>query len=228
MQRLKNCTILYIEDDDITRDNISQYLKRVCRELLIAKDGKEGFELFEQHKADIIITDIEMPKLDGLEMAKKIRKLSLKTQIIITTGFTSPQYLMEAVNLKLTKYIIKPISLVKLSQALKECEEFLKNEIKTKKYFNQNSSYDTSTKELSINHQIVPLSKTERSLLETLIKNYPAATSYEAIEANVYNFVSSKNAIKLLIKALRTKLGKENIINISGYGYNIKIEPLDE
>lgn len=228
MQRLKNCTILYIEDDDITRDNISQYLKRVCKELLIAKDGNEGFELFKQHKADIIITDIEMPKLDGLEMAKKIRKLSLKTQIIITTGFTSPQYLMEAVNLKLTKYIIKPISLVKLSQALKECEEFLKNEIKTKKYFNQNSSYDICTKELSINHQIVPLSKTERALLETLIKNYPAATSYEAIEANVYDFVSSKNAIKLLIKALRAKLGKENIINISGYGYNIKIEPLDE
>lgn len=228
MQKLKSCTILYIEDDEITRENLSQYLKRVCKKLLIAKDGEEGFSLFEEYFPDIIITDIEMPKQSGIEMAKKIRKISLSTQIIITTAFTNPEHLMEAVNLKLTKYIIKPISLTKVTKALKECEEFLKEELKTKKYFNKNCFYDTYTKELINDSQIIPLSKTERALLETLLKNHPSSTSYEAIEADVYDFNSSKNAIKLLIKALRVKLGKENIINISGYGYNIKIENINE
>lgn len=223
MEKLKNSKILYIEDDEITRENISSFLKRKCKELYIAKDGKEGLEQFNKFSPDIIITDIEMPNLDGLSMAKKIRKESKKTQIIITTAYTSQEYLMEAVNLHLIKYIIKPISLPKLNEALANCEEFLKQSIITKKYFTKELFYDTYTKELVNKQEIISLSKNERNLLDLLVKNHPAPTSYEAIEANVYDFASSKNAIKLLVKALRTKLEKEAISNVSGLGYNVNL-----
>jgi len=224
MEKLKNSTILYIEDDEITRENISSFLKRKCKNFFVACDGKEGLELFEKYTPDIIITDIEMPNLDGLSMAKKIRKKSTSTQIIITTAYASQEYLIEAVNLHLIKYIVKPISLPKLNEALSNCEDFLEDSVITKINFSTTSFYDTYTKELIKNDEIIPLSKTERALLDLLIKNHPAPTSYEAIDSNVYEFASSRNAIKLLVKSLRSKIDKEAISNVSGFGYNVKIE----
>lgn len=224
MEKLKNSTILYIEDDKITRENVSSFLKRKCKNFFVAIDGQEGLRLFEEHNPDIIITDIEMPNLDGLSMAKKIRKQSTSTQIIITTAYTSQEYLIEAVNLHLIKYLVKPISLPKLNEALTSCEEFLEDSIITKMCFNTSTFYDTYTKELVKDNEIISLSKTERALLNLLIKNHPAPTSYEGIDSNVYEFASSKNAIKLLIKSLRNKIDKEAISNVSGFGYNVKIE----
>lgn len=224
MEKLKNSTILYIEDDDITRENISIFLKRKCKNLFVSSDGKEGLKFFEKYNPDIIITDIEMPNLDGLSMAKKIRKQSSSTQIIITSAYTSQEYLLEAVNLHLTKYIVKPISLLKLNDALSNCEIFLQDTILTKINFNKTSFYDTYTRELVKNNEIISLSKTERALLDLLIKNEPAPTSYEAIDSYVYEFASSKNAIKLLVRSLRNKIDKESITNVSGFGYNINIE----
>jgi len=223
MNKIQNCSILYIEDDEITRDNITSYLKRQCKNLYVASNGEEGLELFTKHTPQIVITDIEMPKLNGLDMAKKIRRLSSTTQIIITTAHASQEYLLQAVNLHLIQYIVKPISLPKLTSALNDCDEFLEEEIQTRKVFIQNVFYDTYTKELVKNNEIISLSKNERALLELLFKNYPAPTSYEAIETNVYDFASSKNAIKLLVKSLRTKIDKESIVNVSGLGYNLSL-----
>ncbi len=81
--------------------------------LYTAIDGQEGLELYKKFEPEIVITDIEMPKLNGLEMAKKIRKHSLSTQIIIITAYKKPEYLLDAVNLQLVQYLIKPISLEK-------------------------------------------------------------------------------------------------------------------
>jgi YesN/AraC family two-component response regulator len=100
-------------------------------------------ELFEKYTLDI-----EMPYLDGLSMAKKIRKQSTSTQIIITTTYANKEYLLEAINLHLIKYIIKPISLPKLNEALSNCEEFLEDIIISKINFNKSTFYDTYIKEL--------------------------------------------------------------------------------
>jgi len=223
MKKVKKSIILYIEDDDITRENISSYLKRQCKELHIAKNGEEGLDAFDKYTPDIVITDIEMPKLNGLDMAKKIRKKSPSAQIIITTAYTSNEYLLQAVNLHLVQYIVKPISLPKLTSALQDCDEFLEEEIETKKNFAENIFYDIYTKELIKENEVISLSKNERALLELLLKNYPAPTSYESIESHVYDFSSSKNAMKLLVKSLRAKICKEAISNVSGLGYNVEL-----
>lgn len=223
MEKIKKSSILYIEDDEVTRENTSSYLKRICKNLYIAKDGQEGLSKFKEYEPDIIITDIEMPNLNGIEMSKKIRKISSTTQIIITTAYTSQEYLLQAVNLRLVQYIVKPISIPKLTSALNDCEEYLEEEIETKKYFAKSTFYDIYTKELVKADQIISLSKNERALLELLFKNYPAPTTYELIESNVYEFATSKNAIKLLVKSLRQKTEKEAISNISGLGYTLNL-----
>lgn len=227
MNKLENITILYVEDDEITRENISEFLGRKCHKLFVAKDGLEGYEKFKECNPNIVITDIEMPNLNGIELATKIRKESSTTQIIIATAFTDPEYLLKAVNLHLVKYIIKPLSILKINEALQECEKYIDDSQTSKKQITKELFYDLFTKEAVLKNEIVQLSKSERNLIELLIKNYPAATSYESIEQNVYEFATSKNAIKLLIKSLRTKIGKDTITNVSGFGYNINIEKED-
>ena len=131
---VKDASILYIEDDAITRKQLAKYFKSECRELYTAVDGQEGFELYQKHDPDIVITDIEMPKLNGLEMAKKIRKKSLSTQIIIITAYKKDEYLLQAVNLQLTQYLLKPISIEKITDALKLSSNYLDcNRVNTKK-----------------------------------------------------------------------------------------------
>lgn len=192
--------------------------------LYTAADGKAGLELYKKHTVDIVITDIEMPKLNGLEMAEKIRNMSLSTQIIITTAYKKSEYLLQAVNLQLTQYLIKPLSLEKITTALELSSHYLDSKkIKTKKNINNNTYYDTYTKELISNNQIIDLSKYERALIELLIKKHPAPLSYESIDATIYDYNGSKNAIKLLISALRNKTTKGSISNISGFGYKINL-----
>lgn len=220
--KIKNISILYVENDLITKEQFSEFLKSQCKILYTASNGEEGLKLFKQFNPDIVITDIEMPIINGLEMAKKIREVSLSTQIIIITAYQKTEYLLEAVNLQLTQYIIKPLSLAKIINALELTLNFLdSSKIKTTKSFSDNKYYDTYSKELISENQIINLSKYERSLLELLIKKYPAPLSYELIDSDIYNFGSTKNAIKLLISSLRDKIDRNSIINISGFGYKL-------
>jgi YesN/AraC family two-component response regulator len=215
-------SILYIEDDDITRTQLSQFLKSQCKVLYTAADGQEGLTLFKQFEPDIVITDIEMPVLNGLEMAKEIRKTSLSTQIIIITAYTKPEYLLEAVNLQLIQYLVKPISLKKITQALKLASCSLnKEKSKPQKMMSEEIYYDTCTKQLMSKNKIVNLSKYERALIELLIAKYPASVSYESIDERIYEYRGNKNATKLLVRSLRGKIKKQSIINVPGYGYKL-------
>ena len=223
MNKLKNSSILYVEDDEITRENISVYLKRQCKELFLCADGEEGLECFIKNSPDIIITDIEMPKLNGLDMIKKIRKISPKTLIIVASAYDQKEYLAKAVNLQLMQYIIKPLSINKINTALNECEKYLTQKIITKTFFEKNIYYDTFSKELKKDELIINLSKKERELIELFIKKFPAPCSYEIILNVLYYNEGSKNAIKLLVKSLRDKISKSFISNVSGFGYKLKV-----
>lgn len=223
-QRILNSEILYVEDDTITREQLTAFLKPKCKTLYIAKDGDEGLQLYKRFNPDIVITDIEMPKLSGLELARSIRKVSLSTQIIIITAYKKPQYLLEAVNLQLIQYLVKPISLEKITDVLMFTSNYLDGvEVDTRMYLEENIFYDTYTKELVKNDEIISLSKYERNLIEILIEKTPAPLSYESINANIYSYGSSKNAIKLLVSALRNKIGRQSIVNVSGFGYKLNL-----
>lgn len=222
--KIKDAVILYVEDDSITRNQLSQFLKRKCKKLYTAQDGAQGLELFKQYQPDIVITDIEMPIIDGLTMAREIRQVSLYSQIIILSAYKKTEYLLEAVNLQLTQYLIKPLSLEKITKALKLSANYLDcKRADTKQYFTRDKYYDVYTKELIDKNNIIKLSKNERTLLDCLLDKYPAPTSYESIDALVYDHQGTKNSIKLLVGSLRNKLTKESLVNVSGFGYKITL-----
>jgi len=109
LDKLKNYKILYCEDSvDLTK-TFSMFLKKLTNNIIYAKDGKEGLELYNSKKPDIIITDIEMPLKNGIELIKEIRKVDKEIPIIITTSHDEQRYFLDAIDLGVEKFLIKPI-----------------------------------------------------------------------------------------------------------------------
>jgi YesN/AraC family two-component response regulator len=112
--------VLYVEDEPMISSQISMILEDEIDELFTASNGAEGLEIFKQHKDDIdlVITDIQMPKLNGIEMIKEIKKLVPNKPIIITTAFTESEYLVEAIKLGVDKFLQKPVDLHELMDTI--------------------------------------------------------------------------------------------------------------
>ena len=118
IKQLKNITLLYVEDDNTTRNQIAKNLTVMVKKLYLASNGKEGLEVFKEYKPNVVITDILMPQLDGLSMSKKIRDINPLVPIIITTAFGEANFLLEAINMNIDRYLIKPIDMKKLNETL--------------------------------------------------------------------------------------------------------------
>ncbi|MCJ8326909.1 MAG: EAL domain-containing protein [Campylobacterales bacterium] len=119
---LKNITILYAEDEENLRDITLNILKGFTKKQYVACDGQEGLELFKKHEEeiDLIITDINMPRMNGLEMIKNIKEINSNIPIIVATAFSNTEYLLEAIDIGVDKYILKPIDMKKLLQIMSQ------------------------------------------------------------------------------------------------------------
>ena len=216
-------TLLYVEDDEIIRKQAIMYLEKLCKKVWGARNGLEALEVYEDYKPDIIISDIKMPKLNGLEMASKIRKTDKETPIILATAFTDTDYLLKAVELQLIKYLVKPISSTKLLDALNLAYGHLHQETLNIIKINQHTIYDTLNKTLIINNEIIKLTKNERLLLELLARNHQQAVSYKEIENTIWlDTGMSIDTLRSLVRLLRNKLKDITIENVSGIGYALK------
>ena len=102
-------SILYVEDEDDVREGYSRALERVSKHLYTAKNGVDGLELYKKHKPDIIITDIRMPRMDGIEMATEIKEIDDSANIIFTSAHSESAYLLEAIALHAEGYLLKPV-----------------------------------------------------------------------------------------------------------------------
>ena len=111
---LKQVKVLYVEDDVNIREALSRGLKRRVGELEVAVDGIDGFDKYNTFKPDIIVTDIKMPNMSGLEMSKRIREFDAFTPIIITSAHGESETLIEAIEIGVNGYVLKPIDKDKL------------------------------------------------------------------------------------------------------------------
>lgn len=120
LNALSKLTILYAEDDNDTANLTSLVLEDYVGRLLVAKNGQEALNLFKLHKVDLAITDILMPKMNGIELIDAIRTSSTHPDvpIVITTAHTETKYLLDAIRLRVDGYILKPINVEELLNAL--------------------------------------------------------------------------------------------------------------
>lgn len=220
----KNIKILYVEDDEIARENGVEFLENFFEQIYEAKDAIVALQLYEKYKPDIIITDIQMPKLNGLEFVKRIREKDKKTQIIIITAFCDKDYLLKAIELQLVKYLVKPVKEKEFEEALFLCVNSLQEDNSNIVKLDENSYFDTFNKNLVIKDEIIKLRAKEILFLELLIKNKNRYVSYEEIENYVWvDSVMTKDALKTLVKNLKTKIPKDLILNLTNSGYKIDV-----
>lgn len=116
---IKDMTVLIVEDEEACRKRIIPLLRRRFKEVYVAHNGEEGLLLYKEYRPEIVISDIRMPIMNGLEMAHNIHALNPHTGIIFTTAYNDSDYLLEAINTGGEGFIVKPIEVHKLEEALK-------------------------------------------------------------------------------------------------------------
>ncbi|MFP4331727.1 MAG: response regulator [Campylobacterales bacterium] len=107
-ENLEKLTILFAEDEDISRDAVERILKKRVKEVYAAKNGEEALEIYKNRDdIDVLITDIEMPKLNGIELIDKIKELSPKTPAVVITAFSDEIHKSPKADYHLTKPLNK-------------------------------------------------------------------------------------------------------------------------
>ena len=134
MEQKFKTKILYVEDDKNLRDEYQKFFQRRCDELYLANNGDEGYNSFIENKPDLVITDITMPTTNGIEMIQNIRKLDKEIPIVITSAFNNQEYLLEAINQGVSRYVLKPFNRVLLKRVIDETIGYI-NLKKHKNYY---------------------------------------------------------------------------------------------
>jgi len=122
MQKLP-LTVLYVEDETVVLFSVTEMLRRKVENVLSAIDGNEGFELFKKHSPDVVITDINMPGMNGLQMARKIKQHNPDIHIYLLSAYPQPDYLLEAFDIGVEGFLKKPLDKEKLFSILEEISE---------------------------------------------------------------------------------------------------------
>ena len=215
--------LLYIEDDKDIQEIYLNLLQGYVGEILCANDGEEGYEKYLSFKPDIILLDINMPKVDGLTLAKKIREVDKDVKIIITTSYSEREKLLQAIELYLVKYILKPIEPDELKDAMNKAIKELKRERDKIFYLNDVTTWNATNQKLIESDKEIKLTKNERRFL-MLISSNPSKvyTFFEIFDYLSYDDFDKEydaNQIRALVKLVRKKVPKDAIINIYGEGY---------
>jgi len=219
---LNNSSLLLVEDDIKLQQNFAKLLKFYIQKVFVAKDGLEALDMYKKNRPDIIITDVKMPRLNGIEFIKQIRKENSKIPIVVTSAYTDQEYLLESIKLSLIDYLIKPMREEDLERILTECAKALSKNPK-KIYFNSEFFYDYTNKLFFYKDKKITLTNKEVKLIELLLSNRGNLVTKQKIEDSLYIYeLAPPSALKNLIFKLRKKLPFEIIQTQGKLGYLIK------
>lgn len=218
-------SVLYAEDDVNVRKNYVLYLENYFSNIYEADDGKEALAIYKDKKPDLLLLDITMPEINGLELAKTIRKTDEDTPIIILSAHSNREFLFEAVKLNLVDYLIKPINRNEFKNVIEATLEKV-NKSKTspkdeKIYVSRTCYWDKSKRLFFYRNRIVDLTKNERILFELLLNNKNQIVKPAQISEYVWDNENNVNdaSIRNLVKRLRKKLPVDVVQSIYGSGY---------
>lgn len=223
---LKNYSILYVEDEIEIRNNFVEYLESYFSMVYVASDGLEAILLYEQHHPDVLLLDINLPHVDGLSVAKEIRKVDKSVKIIMLTAFTDTDKLLRATELKLTKYLVKPINLKRFKETL----QLLVNELILTApdliFFGKDCTWNEREQTLCVSGKAVQLTDKESELLKLFLSKKEKMVTFIDIMltlwSDAYEREISIGSVKNQVYLLRKKLPEGCIVGIYGKGYRLK------
>jgi len=191
--------ILYVEDDESARIKTLQLLKNFFRDITIAINGKDGIEKFSNDVFDLVITDINMPYMNGIEMLKKIREVDKDIPCLILSAHDDSEYFVDAIKLSLDGYILKPIEITQFTDILYK----IIDKIRLK---SENLQYKQFL-EKQVNLQIEELRQKDK----VLFQQSKLASMGEMMDAIAHQWKQPLNAISILTSGLEVKLDFDDI-----------------
>ena len=203
-----NLTLLYAEDDTESRTNYAFVLEEYFSKVYVARDGREALELYYDKKPDVLLLDISMPFVNGLDVAKTVRKTNKDVPIIMLTAHADQQKLLTAIPLGLSKYLLKPIDDKSLIQTvLKAIREIQAREIVP---LGKNLEWNKTTSNLLYKDESVKLTKKEKGLMEFLCGSTGKYFMHDALILHVWDNeipnASHDNKLHQLVYRLNKKI----------------------
>ena len=216
---LKNKIVLYVEDDLALQSNIQQVLNNFFDEVLIASDGDEAIDIYlqNQNRIDLMITDINMPKTNGIELSKYIREYDKKLPIVIMSAYTNTDYLLDSIDLNIITYVTKPFTTKKVFLLLDKILNYL--ELSNHLLLKNNIKFNYEKGELLVEEKSIVLTSKETIFLKLLIDN--DIVSYLMMYEYMWDYDKqpTQNAIKSFIKKIKKKVPQDLFKNKQGVGY---------
>jgi len=213
----KNLSILCVEDESGVRRHLVNTLAYYFKDVYEASNGEEGLSMYHDHSPDIILCDIQMPVMDGLEMIKLIRKEDISTPIVLLTAHNSEEYLMKLINLHVQHFILKPVNAENLEAGIANAfQGRYTGDLK----LGENIFLNLDSSVLVVDKEEISLSFREVKFLTLLAQD--RLIRYSEIESELWSEkVMSLDALKSFVRDLRKKLPFEMIENIPQVGYKL-------
>ncbi|MDB2562267.1 response regulator [Sulfurimonas sp.] len=226
-QYTESFSLLYAEDDTLIRESYTNYFKTLFKIVYEACDGRDAYKLFIDHRPDILLFDINMPYINGLELIKKIRAIDKKVKIIILTAYLDEEKLLQAIPLGLEAYLQKPVKKKDLQDTLFKVSTELESKHTLSKLWRLSEAvqWDRDKSILTEDNLEVHLTKNELTLMLILSCKSKIHYSIDDILTAFWQYQNEKdmteNSIRNIIKRLKLKLPKESIQNHYGIGYRL-------
>lgn len=214
---LKTLKILIVEDESKIASLLKEAINEYFYSVVIAKDGEEGLKRFKTNKPDIVITDIMMPKTNGLEMTIKIKELDELVPIIILSAHSDKEKLLKAIDIGINKYFIKPFDPDEVLEHINKIAPTLNKRkiIKLKDGF----VFDNNSISLYKDGTLLNLTKREKEFFYLLLKNQNEVVEASVIKETIWDEEVNDERLRTFIKRLRLKTSRDLIENASGQGY---------
>jgi len=204
---LCNITLLYVEDEAMIRNEFVEIIKDEVLELFIATNGKEGLKLYKEHQPDIIITDIQMPEMDGLTMSRAIFDINDKVPIIVSSALNETEHLIQCIQMGIQYYLLKPIDLNELFATLEKAS----TNVISQKRLKENMKLLTQYKDAVDRSEIV--SKTDKNGIITYVNDaFCKISGYneEELLGNPHNMVRHNETLSAIFYDMwKTVLSKK-------------------
>nr|WP_321265812.1 response regulator transcription factor [uncultured Sulfurimonas sp.] len=216
---LKSLRVLFVEDEESIARLLKGAIGDSFHSFTVAKDGKEGLEKFNKISPDIVITDINMPRLCGLDMAGEIKKINPNVPVIILSAFSEREKLFNAIDVGVAKYFLKPYDPEEILEYISSISDELGSKIVE---LCDGFSFNKTTHALYKESRFVPLSKNERKFITLLVENENSIINDEFIKTSIWGESVSDERLRTFVRRLRAKTSKTLVINIKGLGYKLR------
>lgn len=223
---LKRHSILYAEDNLGLRESMASYLQHHFEQVYTAEDGTQALELYRAHTPSVLLLDIDLPRRDGLAVAAEIRERDSRCRIVMMTAYTDTPKLLNAVELQLTKYLVKPVSPTLFNDMLLQLACELGRQDEDCICLHDTLLWHARTLRLYHQGSVVCLTEKERRLLQALVQTRGSCLTFETIMNllwdDAYEREISIETVKKHVSSLRKKLPGCVIDNVYGKGYLLR------